>query len=149
MQKPKLKIFREFQDDKQTSGIFTISDSYTKFTHFTSVCLERGWLNNEIGKSCLPMGVYDLVWEYSPAFDRNLWEFKNTAPRTECKFHSASFWFDLNGCVSLGAYYDKINTDEYLDLKYSSAMINKMHEVLKPFQEQTLQIEITGLDWLN
>lgn len=145
--KPKLTIFREFQDDKQSSGIFTIRQD--NFTLFTSVCLERGWFNNEIGKSCLPMGTYNLVYEYSNKFDRYLWEFKNTEPRTECKFHSASFWFDLNGCVSLGAYYDKINTDKYLDLKYSSAMINKMHEILKPFENETLQIEIIGLDWLK
>lgn len=149
MTKPKLTIFREFQDDKQTSGRFSISDVDTNFTLFTSVCLERGWKNNEFRISCLPKGIYTLVYEYSDKFDRYLWEFKNTHPRTECKFHSASFWFDLNGCVSLGAYYGKINTDEYLDLKYSAAMINKMHEVLKPFQDQTLQIEITGLSWLN
>lgn len=149
MKKPILQIFREFQDDKQTSGIFTIKQSEDNFTLLTSVCLERGWRNNEFKVSCLPMDTYDLVYEYSPKFDRFLWEFKNTYPRTECKFHSASFWFNLNGCTSLGAYYSKINNDKYFDLKYSAAMMKKMHEVLKPFEGQTLQIEITGLDWLN
>jgi len=147
MKKPKLQIFREFQDNKQTSGIFTIKQE--NFTLLSCVSLERGWKNNEFRVSCLPMETYDLVYEYSPKFDRFLWELKGTEPRTECKFHSASFWFDLNGCISLGAYYKSINTDKYLDLKYSAAMLNKMHEVLKPFENETLQIEITGLDWLN
>lgn len=149
MIKPKLTIFREFQDNKQTSGIFTIKRGDDNFTLLSCVVLERGWNNNEIGISCLPKGVYDLVYEYSPKFNRFLWELKNTGKRSECKFHQAKYWNHLEGCIAPGAYYKKINTDEYLDLAYSSVMLNKIHEVLKPFEGQNLQIEITGLDWLN
>lgn len=146
MNKGTVEIFRSYQDEKQTSGICVIYNQ-DRFPLFSSVNLERGWMDNKIGISCLPKGRYPLKLEYSNKFKQDLWEIKNTEPRTECKFHSASFWFDLNGCISLGARYKYINTDKYLDLSYSKFMMQRFHSVLSQFDE--VELIIDGLDWLK
>jgi len=141
-----VEIFRTFQDKKQTSGICTIFNE-DRFPIFSSPCLERGWNDNKKNISCLPKGVYPLVLEHSNRFAKDLWEVKNTEPRTECKFHSASFWSDLNGCISLGSHYVNINNDEYLDLKNSQKTMDIFHSVLRKFDK--VELIISGLDWLN
>jgi len=141
-----VEIFRTFQDKKQTSGICTIFNE-DRFALFSTVCLERGWQNNERNVSCLPKGSYPLVLEHSNRFGKDLWEIKESEPRTECKFHSASFWHDLNGCISLGVRYKHIDTDDYLDLSYSKFTMDRFHSVLKDFDK--VELIIDGLDWLN
>ena len=146
MRKAKVEIFRSFQDNKQTSGILVVYDE-NRFPLLSSVCLERGWNDNKANISCLPKGNYPLVLEYSNRFKTDLWEIKDTGSRSECKFHAASFWSDLEGCISLGCLYKKINTDEYLDLSYSKFMMERFHSVLKDFDK--VELVIDGLDWLN
>lgn len=146
MRKAFVQVFRYFQDDKQCSGICMVFDE-NRNVLFTSLALERGWMNNQFRISCLPKGIYPLKYEWSPAFKRNLWEIKNTEPRTECKFHPASFWKDLNGCISLGLIFKEMNNDGYLDLSYSAFTIDRFHSVLKQFDK--VELEISGLDWLN
>lgn len=146
MKKGTVEIFRMFQDPKQTSGVINIYNE-DRFPLFSSLSLERGWNNNLRNISCLPKGKHPLVLEYSPAFKRDLWEIKKTGHRTECKFHEASFWKDLNGCISPGIRYTDLNNDAYLDLKYSRFALRRFHEVLKQFDE--VELIIDGYDWLN
>ena len=146
MSKATVEIFRSFQDTKQTSGVIVIYNQ-NRFPLLSSVCLERGWNDNKPNISCLPMGNHPLVLEYSDRFKKDLWEIKETGSRSECKFHSASFWYDLEGCISLGCRYRYINTDDYLDLSYSKFMMERFHSVLKDFDE--VELIISGLDWLN
>lgn len=144
--KATVEIFRQFQDENQTSGVCVIYNDQ-RFPLFASLTLERGWRNNEIGASCLPKGEYPLILEYSTRFKKELWEIKDTLPRTECKFHSASFWKDLNGCISLGMRYSHINKDGYFDLSESKHTMSRFHKVLNSFDK--VELIINGLDWLN
>lgn len=141
-----VQIYRLWQDTMQTSGICTIFDD-TLFPLFTALSLERGWQNNKPNISCLPMGNHPLVLEYSPKFNMDLWEIKNTEPRTECKFHSASFWSDLEGCIALGRKHKKLNSDNYYDVTDSRNTMRDFHSVLKQFDK--VELEISGLNWLN
>lgn len=146
MKKATVEIFRMFQNENQSSGNIMIYNE-ERFPLFSSLSLERGWRNNQFRVSCLPKGTYPLVLEWSPAFKRNLWEIKETEPRTECKFHEASFWKDLNGCISPGVIYTHINNDNYLDLKWSTFALKRFHDTLDQFNEVDLVID--GLDWIN
>ena len=123
---------------KQTSGICTIYDDNTSL--FTCLSLERGWLNNEPNISCVPKGVYDCVFEYSPKFKRYLWELKNVPNRTECKFHVANYSSQLNGCIGLGYQRLDINNDKELDVTRSSKTIEIFHEVLRPCEDKTIKV---------
>ena len=134
-----IKLHRYWQDDNQTSGICTILDQ-SNFPLFSSLSLERGWRNNDRNVSCIPKGVYDVVWEYSPRFKQYLWEIKGVENRSECKFHASNFWYQLNGCIALGLKYKKINSDNYRDVTNSKNTLDAFHTVLKNSNKVTLII---------
>lgn len=136
----KVNIYRGCQDKNQTSGMLTVQDA-NGFVVFSSVTLERGWRDNERNISCVPVGVYRVVFEYSNRFKRKLWELKDVENRSECKFHAANFWNQLNGCISLGQYYTEMNGDGYFDLKNSVNTMKAFNIVLKDVKEFELTIQ--------
>jgi len=135
-----IKIHRYWQDLNQTSGVTTILNE-NNFPLFASLCLERGWRGNKPNVSCIPIGDYIVKLEYSPRFDKMLWEIKDVPGRSECKFHSANYWFQLNGCVSLGLRYKKLNSDNYRDVTNSKNTMSAFHASLNGF---TAKLIITG-----
>lgn len=126
---PIVEIYRLHQDENQTSGICVIYDK-DGFPLFSALSLERGWRNNETNISCVPSGVYTLKHEYSDRFKKYLWELKDVPNRTECKFHSANYWFQLNGCISLGLKYKDLNKDNYRDVTNSSDTMKVFESIL-------------------
>jgi len=70
-----------------------------KFRCFT---VERPWLENLRGVSCVPAGSYPLVLEYSAKFARPLWELHDVPGRSEIKVHPANRSGELEGCIGLG-----------------------------------------------
>ena len=123
-----IKIVRDWQDDNQTLGKCTVYDENNK-PIFSSISLERGWRSNQNNISCVPLGRYPVVLEWSPRFQKDLWELKSVPNRSECKFHSANYWFQLNGCISLGRTLADINKDGYNDVTSSKSTLNAFHKV--------------------
>ena len=140
MTKPIIEINRIFQDNNQTSGVCTVFDN-DNFPLFSSLSLERGWMDNKRNISCIPSGTYKVVLEYSNRFDRLLWEIKDVDNRSECKFHSANYFYQLNGCVSLGLKYKDINNDGYRDITNSVETMRGFSEALKGYTEAVLIIK--------
>ena len=124
-----IRIVRDWQDENQTLGKCTIYDENNKPV-FSAISLERGWRNNENRVSCVPLGTYPVVLEYSNRFDKDLWELKNVPNRSECKFHSANYWFQLNGCIALGRSIVDINKDGYNDVTSSRSTMKAFHKAL-------------------
>ena len=124
-----IKIIRDWQDDNQTLGKCTVYDENNK-PIFSSVSLELGWRGNQKNISCVPLGRYTVLLEYSNRFNKKLWELKNVPNRAECKFHSSNFWFELNGCIALGRSLYDINKDGYNDVTSSKSTINAFHKAL-------------------
>ena len=138
-----INIHRWNQNDKQSSGVCTIVDNQ-KMPLFTAVALERGWLENKQGVSCIPGNYsYILLYEYSDKFKKHLWEIKGVYNRSECKFHSANYWKDLNGCVALGEIFTDMNNDGYKDVTSSKDTMKKFHKVLEPYQKYAIILNIT------
>ncbi len=98
--------------------------------HYVGVTLERGWRNNQQGISCMPVGEYDLRYEYSPHFRRNLWEVYGVPNRSEIKFHVANYWRQLNGCVALGVKHVDIDGDGDPDVTSSRNTLKKFHSMM-------------------
>lgn len=142
---PIIKITRYTQDYNQTMGVCTIlGDNDTPM--FTSLSLERGWRENQGSVSCIPRGIYEVVLEYSPKFKMDLWEIKDVENRSECKFHSANFWTDLNGCIALGLRVAELNNDSYYDITNSKDTMRAFHKTLEGHYKATLNIECgTGI----
>lgn len=92
--------------------------------------LELPWRGNKRRMSRVPSGTYPLVLEYSPRFNMNLWELKAVPNRSECKFHSANFVSQLNGCMAFARKFTDINHDGIDDATHSVATMNSFHEVM-------------------
>lgn len=99
---------------------------------FNSHLLERGWLNNKKNISCIPARAkaYPLKLEWSSKFQKKLWEAYDVPNRSECKFHSANFWDQLNGCFSPGEARFNIGHDEELDMIYSNDMLEHFMDAM-------------------
>lgn len=97
---------------------------------FIGACIERGWRNNQNNVSCVPEGTYELRLEHSPRFRKDLWELYGVPNRSECKFHSANYWSQLNGCIALGVKHKDINMDGDPDVTSSKPTMKKFHEIM-------------------
>ena len=69
----------------------------------------------------LQSGKYILKYEFSPKFNRNLWELYGTNPRSEIKFHSGSHSKHSEGCILL-------RTDD-IDRLHSTLNHSKIYEI--------------------
>jgi len=107
---------------------------------FNCKTLELGWKDNQKGISCAPRGEYPIVFEYSPKFNRKLWELKGVPQRSEIKIHVANYYRQLRGCIAVGSAFKDLNYDEYPDLTNSADTLNKIHEIMKDVEETTILI---------
>lgn len=123
-------IQRYWSDESQTLGVMTLLDSDLN-PIFSAISLERGWLDNKPNISSVPAGEYNCALEYSPRFDKKLWELKDVPNRSECKFHASNYWNQLNGCISLGDTAENIGRDFRLDVTNSGNTMNIFHRLLK------------------
>lgn len=132
-----IKIYRNWQDTNQTLGNCVVLDEKKK-PIFSALSLERGWRNNEQGVSCIPIGIYQVVLEWSAKFQKKLWEIKGVENRSECKFHAANYWYQLNGCIALGQRLLDINNDGYNDITNSRNTMQSFHRAFEKDEEALL-----------
>jgi len=71
------------------------------------VTLEREWLNNGRGVSCIPDGNYTCRRVDSPKFG-NTFEVTNVINRSEILFHKGNVDEDSHGCIILGEQYEPV-----------------------------------------
>lgn len=138
---PIIKIQRLWQNANETFGVCTILGD-NDMPLFASLCVERGWRNNKKSISCIPKGSgpYTVVLEYSNKFEKNLWEIKGVPNRSECKFHAANYWHQLNGCIALGRRPADINNDGYMDVTSSTKTMKDFHKALREYNKALLII---------
>lgn len=114
---------------------YSLGDCYVKFpdgkVEYVGKSLERGWRNNQNSISCVPEGTYPLKYEYSPRFKKKLWELYDVPNRSECKFHAANYWRQLNGCIALGNKHVDIDGDGDTDVTSSREVMKKFHLLLE------------------
>jgi len=70
--------------------------------------LERKWLDNRKGESCIPSGLYLCERVISPKFGETF-EITNVPNRTQILFHKGNLINDSHGCVILGEQFEYIN----------------------------------------
>lgn len=137
-----LFVFRtKSRDLNQTISTFRALDENGS-TLFKCDSLERGWVDNQQGISCVPQGTYPIKFEYSNKFKRNLWEIKDVPNRSECKIHVTNYWYEINGCVALGLGKADINGDGYIDMTSSTKAIQEFHSIM----DNDLEARITFID---
>jgi len=134
----KIEIFRYEYEEKQVLGECAITQDGVDL--FLSKSLERADNDNQRNISCIPIGEYRCVLEYSAKFDCDLWEIKGVSNRSECKFHSANYWYQLNGCIALGSELLDINKDGFRDVTNSKNTMEEFHYILEGLTEIQLII---------
>jgi len=110
---------------------------------YLACSLERGWQDNQKRVSCVPVGIYNLKLEFSDKFGRDLWELYGVPNRSECKFHSANYWRQLNGCIALGNKHKDIDGDGDVDVTSSRVAMKLLHTALQG--QRFSQVEIRDL----
>ena len=135
-----IRINRTFQNNKQSLGICSIFDELNR-PIFSAISLERGWLDNKSNISCVPKGTYTVVLEYSNHFKKELWELKGVPGRSECKFHEANYWYQLQGCIALGQRLLDLDSDGYYDISNSRPTMVSFHKALE--NERQVDLIIT------
>ncbi len=136
----KIEIHRQEYLEKQTLGYLYVLDSNDNILYSCNT-LELPWKDNKKNVSCVPVGEYKCVLEYSDRFKKDLWELKEVPNRSECKFHSANYFRQLNGCIALGNGYSDIDGDGWRDILKSRDTMDEFHEVLKDLKEVQLVIK--------
>ena len=131
-------IIRDDIGTQQSTGALLVMEKGRVL--FNSHLLERGWRDNKQNVSCVPAGTYPLLLEYSPKFGRKLWEAKEIPGRSECKFHAANFWKELNGCFSPGEARFDFGSDSEKDMVNSGDMLNIFMNAMGDYREARLVI---------
>ena len=128
-------VFRHWEDWNQSTGSLVVYDMNDNCQPiFLSAVIERGDRNNEQNVSNVPPGEYDLVWEWSPKFNRMLWELKGVLNRSECKIHPSNYWDQLNGCFAPGSSLGDLDKDGYYDVLSSGDTVDRFHKAMKPME---------------
>lgn len=140
-------LTREVYDIAYTFGRLDLYDGILKV--FSCKTLEQPWSCNTQRASCIPAGIYPVVPEYSPRFDRELHELKMVPGRSEIKFHVANYVKQLQGCIGVGLSIGDINADGVPDLKDSRAALDRMHAALDRQMQWELQVIGDGRDTLR
>ena len=133
----------------QYAALGNLSVYLDKKLVFECVTLERGWQQNEQNVSCVPEGTYPLVFEHSPKFKKHLWELKQVPGRSECKFHAANYWKQLNGCIALGNKKRYIDGDLIMDVSSSRDTMGDFHKAMEAWDKKSGYPKLTIENALN
>jgi hypothetical protein len=76
--------------------------SWTTYWDGTKLAIvERPWRNNEIGKSCIPEGIYTCVPARYNKGGYDAVEIMNVENRTQIKQHIGNFPWNVDGCQAI------------------------------------------------
>jgi len=135
-----LQIYIRENLNRQRLGELYIIDEITDRTLFQCRTLELPYIDNKKNISSVPLGKVKCKLEYSNRFKKHLWELKDVPNRSECKFHSANYFHQLNGCIALGDSFADIDGDGWRDVLNSTETMVKFHNILKDLKEIDLYI---------
>lgn len=88
------------------SGVATYGVLLQDRTPF-AVTLERPWLDNRKGESCIPAGDYECRRVKSPTFG-DTFEVVNVQGRTAILFHKGNINDDTHGCILVGESFNPV-----------------------------------------
>jgi hypothetical protein len=98
---------------------------------------ERPWLDNAPRISCIPCGVYRVVWKWSPHFQRNMPHLEDVPGREYIMIHPANFPAQLLGCIAVGS-------ERGMDAVFHSGdTFRKLSAMLEPVLARGEQVWIT------
>jgi hypothetical protein len=76
-----------------------------------ALTLERPWLQNQKGKSCIPAGAYTAKRHQSPKFGETFWV-QDVPGRSEILFHKGNIDDDSHGCILVGEQFNPVKGED-------------------------------------
>jgi len=70
---------------------------------FVCKTIEKPWMDNQTDTSCVPCGIYQVLWQWSPKHGCNVYHLQNVPDRVAVEIHSANLQMQLQGCIAPGA----------------------------------------------
>lgn len=91
-------------DRKDLRAACTLGKLFLPTGEFLAFTLERPWSDgqNRHDLDCIPTGTYELKFEMSPHFGRQLLHVQNVPNRDHVMIHPANKVEELLGCIALG-----------------------------------------------
>lgn len=129
-------LARQSDSGRETFGLFQQDD--------TTICvtIERPWLNNEHGISCIPPGTYSCKRILSP-HNGDCWEVMDVTDRTNIEIHAANMASQVKGCIAVGDRIGQIDgIPAVLNSKKTLAML---HSILP----DEFKLTIVGVNYGN
>ena len=84
---------------------------YRSDSGFSAKSVERPWVDNLQGVSCVPPGTYLVKWLWSAKHDANLYHLTGVPGRDEIEMHPANVFEQLLGCIALGEFVEEFMAD--------------------------------------
>lgn len=126
-------IIKRFNDNgKQTQGRARLLSDNAQLMAF--VTLEPPWLQNAIGKSCIPAGIYTVRPRHSPKYG-NHFIIEGTSPRELVLVHIGNYMASKNprtkksdstGCILVGNAFVDLDKDGEIDISASGETLKKL-----------------------
>jgi hypothetical protein len=132
-----LRRFRYLE--QEILGTVIVFDQHGQIL-FDGMSIELAYRDNMRNMSCVPSGDYPLVLEHSNRFDELLWEIKGVPERSECKFHVANYYRQINGCIGLGREHADVDGDGFPDVTHSRDTMALFHAAMSPATNAYLRI---------
>lgn len=100
-----LTLNRQCSSARGTFGVFIYDRS------ILCLALERPWLGNLPGKSCIPTGSYKVIKVHHPKYG-NCFRVENVPGRSGILIHSGNTIEDTSGCILPGHSSDRFGVSE-------------------------------------
>lgn len=142
MNPKKVQLFRTFQNDKQTLGVWVVTGMGVEFVARTLELPDKQNANNV---SRILAGKYICKYTKSESFSKAkgapvyTYEITHVPGRAGVRIHSANFYSQLRGCVSMGDAHKDINSDQEPDVIHSGDTITKFQQLMN-YEDFELEI---------
>lgn len=104
---------------------------------FRCFTLELPWLDNQRGKSCVPVGTYKAFKRNSPK-NGPVFELVNVPNRTNIQCHSGNYTRQIEGCILVGSSITFLDGDNVPDVANSKDTLAKLLALLPDEFEVTI-----------
>jgi hypothetical protein len=144
MNPKKVQVFRTFENESQTLGVITVTDPKEGVV-FVARTLELPDKNNANSVSRILAGKYLCKYTRSNSFSQSAgkdvytYEITSVPNRSGVRIHSANFFSQLRGCISMGDAHRDINADTNPDVTNSGRAIFEFEKVLN---KEDFELEI-------
>lgn len=140
----KVIALRTFENDKQTLGVFSVTDPLRGVV-FTARTLELPDKANANNVSRILAGKYLCKYTRSESFSKAkgapvyTYEITSVPGRAGVRIHSANYYTQLRGCISLGNAHKDINADAQLDVIHSGDTMTEFERLMN-YEDFILEI---------